>query len=221
MKNTIPTASERNLCFRSVKPGHQQHRSENMPKTNLNRSLDSVKKIIKLILIFLLKREEHMSLDSCFKANSTDKSRQSKPFQEQSKKKPNNNCNTPRKKTATQQDPVQDPKRWRRSTITVCPPSPVTSSSTPTKPRLLQDSLPTLTWLDSTRPTTPTPKNPNLLATKPKLRREEWDEKQRENGVFGLGMEVKSCGDFGHGSLGDFSEREELWERKARSNLEK
>jgi hypothetical protein len=100
MKNTIPTASERNLCFRSVKPGHQQHRSENMAKTNLNRSLDSVKKINKLILIFLLKWEEHTSLDSCFRANSTNKSRQSKPFQEQSKKKPNNNCKTPRKKTA-------------------------------------------------------------------------------------------------------------------------
>ena len=59
-----------------------------MPKKNLNRSLDSVKEyIIKLILIFLLKREEHMYLDSCSRANSTNRSQRSKSFQEQKQRK--------------------------------------------------------------------------------------------------------------------------------------
>ena len=36
MKNTNPATSERNLCFKSVKPRYQQHRSKNMPKTRLS-----------------------------------------------------------------------------------------------------------------------------------------------------------------------------------------
>ena len=39
MKNTNPTTSKKkkkNLCFKSVKPQHQQRKSENMPKTTRN-----------------------------------------------------------------------------------------------------------------------------------------------------------------------------------------